>query len=325
MEKTVALVDGREVRLSNLDKVFWPEGFTKAHLVKYYMDMAPVIIPHLRNRPLVMKRYPDGVNGQSFYQKECPEYAPDWLETYPIWHSDKVINYIVCNDAATLAWLANQGCIEIHAWLSVLDNVDYPDIAVMDLDPADGVSFSDVMDIALLCRRALEEYGLVPFVKTSGSSGLHLFIPIVSEYPFPVVTFAIQHIARLIAGVYPRKATIERVVARRAGRVYLDYLQNGRGRTMACQYSLRPLPGAPVSTPLIWEEIEKKQVEPSAFNIQTVFKRLDRYGDLLKDMTSHRGSLSVLLEAAGYKKSKDTNTIRPLENDQQTDTTLNLK
>jgi len=324
MDKTVALVDGREVRLSNLDKVFWPEGFTKAHLVKYYMDMAPVIIPHLRNRPLVMKRYPDGVNGQSFYQKECPEYAPDWIETYPIWHSEKVINYIVCNDAATLAWLANQACIEIHAWLSVLDNVDYPDMAVMDLDPADGVMFSDVMDIALLCRRALEEFGLIPFVKTSGASGLHLFIPIISEYPFPVVTFAMQHIAGLITGVYPRKATVERVVARRTGKVYLDYLQNGRGRTMAFQYSLRPLPGAPVSTPLVWEEVEKKQVEPPAFNIQTIFKRLDKYGDLLEDMSRCRRSLSGLLEAAGYKKPKDT-VIRPVGKDQPAHTTLNPK
>lgn len=305
----IARVEGREVRLTNLDKVFWPEGLTKAHLVKYYMDMAPVIIPHLRNRPLVMKRYPDGINGESFYQKECPEYAPDWIETYPVRHSEKVVNYIVCNDTATLAWLANQACIEMHAWLSVLDNVDCPDIAVMDLDPAAGAAMDDVMDIALLCRRALDEFGLIPFVKTSGASGLHLFIPINNEYPFPVVTSAMQYIAQLIASVYPRKATVERTVVKRKGKVYLDYLQNGRGKTMAFQYSLRPLPGAPVSTPLLWEEVEKKQVNPGSFNIRTIFKRLEKYGDILANMPEHRRSLGSLVAASGAGKAKDSGQV----------------
>ncbi len=300
MNQTVARVDGREVWLTNLDKVFWPEGLTKAHLVKYYLDVAPILIPHLRNRLLVMKRYPDGIGGDSFYQKECPEYAPDWIETYPVPHSEKkVVNYIVCNDAATLAWLANQACIEVHAWLSVLDDVDCPDIAVMDLDPAEGSGMGDVVEIALLCRRALDEFGLVPFVKTSGASGLHLFVPIFGEYPFPVVTAAMQYIADLIASVHPRKATVERAVARRRGKVYLDYLQNGRGKTMAFQYSLRPLPGAPVSTPLLWEEVEKKQVNPASFNIRTIFRRLDKYGDILADMSGQRRSLGRLVAAAG--------------------------
>jgi bifunctional non-homologous end joining protein LigD len=302
---SISRVDGREVRLTNLDKVFWPEGLTKAHLVKYYMDIAPVIIPHLRNRPLVMKRYPDGISGQSFYQKECPEYAPDWIETFPVRHSDKVINYIVCNDTATLAWLANQACIEVHCWLSVLDNMDRPDIAVMDLDPAEGATMEDVMDIALLCRRALDEFGLVPFVKTSGASGLHLFVPIAGEYSFPVVTSAMQYMADLIVSVHPRKATVERAVAKRKGKVYLDYLQNGRGKTMAFQYSLRPLPGAPVSTPLLWEEVENKQVSPGSFNIRTVFRRLEKHGDILADMSSFRRSLGGLVAASGAGRPKE--------------------
>lgn len=300
MDQTVALVDGHEVRLTNLDKVFWPGGLTKGHLVKYYLDLAPVIMAHLRNRPLVMKRYPDGIGGESFYQKECPEYAPEWIETYPVRHTGKVINYIVCNDAATLAWLANQACIEIHAWLSVLDNVECPDIMVMDLDPAEGASFSDVIDIALLSRRALEEFGLVPFVKTSGASGLHLFVPIRSEYPFQAVTAAMQYIAGLISAVYPRKATVERSVAKRRGKIYLDYLQNGRGKTMAFQYSLRPLPGAPVSTPLHWEEVEGRKVHPGSFNIRTIFDRLERDGDILGDMSKFRRSIGSLVAASGY-------------------------
>ncbi|MHB8916903.1 MAG: non-homologous end-joining DNA ligase [Desulfocucumaceae bacterium] len=301
MGQAVATVDGREVRLTNLDKILWPEGLTKAHLVKYYIDIAPLILPHLRNRALVMKRYPDGIGSGSFYQKECPEYAPDWIETFPIRHSDKVVNYIVCNDSATLAWLANQACIEVHAWLSVLDDVECPDIAVMDLDPSEGSTMQDVIDIALLCRRALEEFGLVPFVKTSGASGLHLFVPLKSEYPFQTVTSAMQHIAGLITSVYP-KATVERKVAKRKGKVYLDYLQNGRGKTMAFQYSLRPLPGAPVSTPLLWDEVEKRQVNPGIFNIKTIFGRIDKYGDLLRDMAGSRRSLSSLVAASGGAK-----------------------
>lgn len=315
MDKSVVCVEGREVMLTNLGKVFWPEGLTKSHLVKYYSDIAPVIIPHLKNRPFVMKRYPDGIEGETFYQKECPDYAPRWIMTCPVRHSEKTVNYIVCNDAATLVWLANQACIEVHAWLSSLDNVDCPDIAVMDLDPAEGAAFEDVMDIALLCRSAIEEFGLVPFVKTSGATGLHIFIPIVSEYPFRTVTRAMEHIAELVIGVYPGKATVERLVARRTGKVYLDYLQNGRGRTMAFQYSLRPQPGAPVSTPLLWEEVEKKQVNPASFNINTIFKRLDRYGDLLSGMEGRRRSLDSLLKAAGYEPvipaGRDTEKTEP--------------
>jgi len=304
MDQTVTLGDGREVRLTSLDKVFWPEGLTKAHLVKYYLDVAPVLLPHLRNRPLVMKRYPHGIEGEYFYQKECPDYAPDWIETFPVRHSEKVINYIVCNDQATLAWLANQGCVEIHAWLSVLDNVDCPDIAVMDLDPAEGSSLGDVLEIALLCRRALEEYGLSPFVKTSGASGLHLFVPIIGEYPFSVVTSAMQHIAELIVSVYPARATVERTVAKRKGKVYLDYLQNGRGRTMAFQYSLRPHPGAPVSTPLLWQEVESRKLDPGYFNISTIFTRIEKYGDLLQEMPSFRRSLEPLVAASGAGGNK---------------------
>lgn len=299
MEQTVARIDGHEVRLTNLDKVFWPEGLTKAHMVKYYLDIAPVIMPHLRHRPLVMKRYPDGIRGESFYQKECPEYAPDWIKTCPVRHSEKVVNYIVCNDPATLAWLANQGCVEIHAWLSRSDNVECPDIMVMDLDPAEGATFGDVSDIALLCRQAIEGYGLTPFVKTSGSSGLHLFVPIENKHPFPAVTSAMKHIAGLIASVYPQKATVERAVAKRKGKVYLDYLQNGRGKTMAFQYSLRPHPGAPVSTPLLWEEVANRQVEPGYFNIQTIFTRLEKYGDIWAGMTDYSRSIDILLSAAG--------------------------
>lgn len=298
MSETVVKVTGHEVKLTNLEKVFWPEGFTKAHLIKYYNDIAPILLRHIHNRPLVMKRYPNGISGESFYQKECPDYAPDFVETYPIQHSEKIVNYIVCNDAATLVWLANQGCIEVHAWLSTLENIECPDMAVMDLDPAEGTTFGDVMQIALLVQRALEEFELKSYVKTSGASGLHLFIPLEPVYPFKVVTAAMQYLASMIISVYPEKATTERIVGKRKGKVYLDYLQNGRGKTMAFQYGLRPLKGAPVSTPLAWSEVEQMNIDPMSFNIDTVFQRIKLYGDLLINMKSERQLMDRLLKVA---------------------------
>ncbi|MGI6286725.1 DNA polymerase domain-containing protein, partial [Neomoorella humiferrea] len=201
----------QQLQLTNLDKVFWPEGLTKFDLIEYYVDMAPVLLPYLRDRPLVLKRYPDGITGEAFYQKECPAYAPEWVATLPVYHadSDKTINYILCNNEATLAWLANQGCIEVHAWLSRAGRLEYPDLAVMDLDPAAGATFAEVLEIALLVNQALKEFHLIGYPKTSGASGLHIFIPLYPRWTFREVTAAMGYLAQLIVQVYPRKATTE--------------------------------------------------------------------------------------------------------------------
>lgn len=299
MAEKQVLLGGRRVTLTNLDKLLWPEGVTKAHLIKYYTDIAPVLLPYIHNRPLVMKRYPDGITGEAFYQKESPAYAPDWLKTFPVRHTERVINYIICNDLATLVWLANQACIEVHAWLSTRENIDCPDIAVMDLDPAAGATFAGVMRVALLVRQALAGFGLEGFVKTSGSRGLHLFIPLRPVYPFRQVTAAMQHIAEMVAGAYPEQATVERTVEKRRGQIYLDYLQNGRGKTMAFQYSVRPRPGVPVSTPLLWSEVE--QMSAQSANIDTIFDRLKEYGDLFRELLLQRQSLDLLLSALPEK------------------------
>ncbi len=299
MTEQLTLIEGHQVKLTNLDKLLWPEGYTKAHLIKYYLEMAPYILPHIHNRPVVMKRYPDGITGEYFYQKECPDYAPEWIKTHPVEHSEKTINYIVCNDPATLAWLANNACIEIHAWLAKTDDLARPDLAVIDLDPSEGASFRDTLDIALLARKALEEFGLESFPKTSGASGLHLFIPLEPSYSWQEVTAAMKYVAELIARIYPQKATIERKVGKRPrGVVYIDYLQNGRGKTMAFQYGLRPLPGAPVSTPLLWEEIVKGEITPEKFNLKTIFQRLDSMGDVYGRLLNLRQRLDRLLETA---------------------------
>ncbi|WP_258358533.1 non-homologous end-joining DNA ligase [Moorella sulfitireducens (nom. illeg.)] len=284
--------------MTNLDKVFWPEGLTKLDLIAYYVDMAPVILPYLQHRPLVLKRYPDGITGEAFYQKECPAYAPEWVVTLPVYHADgdKTINYVLCNNEATLAWLANQGCIEMHAWLSSAGHLEYPDIAVMDLDPAEGTTFADVLEIALLVNQALKEFRLTGYPKTSGARGLHIFIPLYPRWTFREVTSAVGFLAQLIVQVYPRKATTEHLIQKRGDKVYLDYLQNVRGRAMAFPYSLRPLPGAPVSAPLTWEEVAAKKITPGDFNIHTIGRRLEECGDLYRELLERPNDLAPLLE-----------------------------
>lgn len=296
-DREVVEIEGRVLALSNLEKEMWPgENITKAHLIKYYVEMAPVLLPYIRNRPLVMKRYPDGIGGQYFYQKECPPYAPDWVETYPVRHTRKVINYIVCNDTPTLAWMAGQGCLEIHAWLSRVDNIDCPDLAVFDLDPAEGVPFRVVRQVALIVRRLLEQFNITGFPKTSGSSGMHVFIPLEDRYSFPRVTAMMKYLAHMILRAHPDLVTVERSKARRKGKVYLDYLQNGRGKTMAFPYSLRPLPGAPVSTPLTWEEVESGDFAPGSINMRNVGQRVSRQGDPFAGIFTARQDLDQLLE-----------------------------
>jgi bifunctional non-homologous end joining protein LigD len=243
-----------------------------------------------------MKRYPDGLSGEPFYQKECPGYAPDWIIRHPVEHSEKVVNYIVCNSMATLVWLANQGTIEMHPWLSRIENVECPDIAVIDLDPAEGTTFTDVLKIALLVKEALSQFNLKSYPKTSGATGLHIFVPIKPVYAFQTVTKAMQYIAELIVKINPEKATVERKVVQRKGKVYLDYLQNVRGKTMAFQYSLRPITGAPVSTPLYWEEIEKLNITPGYFTMNNIFSRIKEIGDIYYEVLTNKQQLDPLLE-----------------------------
>lgn len=287
-------IEGRKVRLTNLDKVFWPEGYTKADLIKYYIEMAPLLLPYMKDRLFVMSRYPDGITGETFYQKDCPDYAPDWLETLPLQSpdSDKVVNYIVIKDAATLAWLANQACIELHIWLAKKDRLNYPDIAVFDLDPFPPATFKDVMEVAMLVREALAQFDLKGFPKTSGATGMHIFVPLEPVLTYTEVRDAVEFICRRIHGVYPRKTTLERSVSKRDGKVYLDYLQNTRGKTMVFQYSLRPEPGAPVSTPVTWEEVAARKIKPGDFNIKTISRRLQEVGDLYREFHTLKQSLS---------------------------------
>lgn len=307
INKEMVDIEGRTLTLTNLDKVFWPDKkLTKAHLIKYYLDIAHVLLPYIHNRPLVMKRYPDGIKNNYFYQKECPSYAPDWVITHPVTHSRKVINYIICNDKAALTWLANQGCVEIHAWLSRLEDIDYPDLAVFDLDPADGVQFKEVLRVAVLVHEVLLAYNLQGFPKTSGSSGMHIFIPLNGKHTFPEVTEAMKFLAEIIIRAYPQGVTVERVKEKRKGKVYLDYLQNGRGKTMAFPYSLRPLPGAPVSAPLTWDEVNEMNIKPLDFNLNNIFERINKTQDFYSGLLGQKNDLAQVIRNIPSAKIKQT-------------------
>jgi len=290
-------VEGRIIELKNLEKRFWPEGFTKGDLIRYYDSVAPHLLPYLKDRPLVLNRYPDGIEGESFYQKDCPGHAPEWVETVPVKHGDagKVIDYILCNDKPTLLWIVQQGAVELHAWLARRGAINHPDIAVLDLDPMPGVSFPQVVESAFLLKAALSEFNLHGYPKTSGSEGLHIFIPVEPEYTHREVAQAMGYVADFVAKVFP-KATTERAVEKRGARVYLDYLQNGYGKTMASPYSVRPLPGAPVSTPLDWEELAHREWRPQDFNIATVPARLEARGAVWQGF-GRRQSLQTLTAA----------------------------
>jgi len=294
---TVVTVDGRSLRLTNLDKEYWPQAYLKGDLIRYFAEIGHFALPYLAGRPIVMNRYPDGVMGKHFYQKNRPEYTPAWIPTVRVAHSEKTVEYIVCENRATLVWLANQGCIEIHAWLARADRLDRPDLAVLDLDPAEGATFRQVITVALLAKTVMAEFGVAGWPKTSGATGVHIFIPLEPVHTFGQVTKAMEVAARLVTGVC-EFATTERSVEKRAGKVYIDYLQNTAGKTMAFPYSVRPLPGAPVSTPVSWPELATLK-GPSGFTMRTVPARLKRRGDAYAGLFEKRYRLDPLLALAG--------------------------
>lgn len=298
MTEHYVTINDCEIKLTNLEKLMWPEGLTKAHLIKYYWEMAPYILPHLANRPLVMKRYPDGINGEAFYHKDCPDYAPDWIQIRSVEHSAKVVNYIVCNNLQTLIWLVNYGCLEMHPWLSPVNNLDRPDFGVLDLDPNPPAGFAEARQAAIVVSELLKRFQLRGYPKTSGKSGIHIYLNLGGRYSYQEVRQAFRYLAELVVQFNPKKYTVEREVASRGARVYIDYLQNGLGKTIASVYSLRPVPGAPVSAPVTWEELEDSRLAPSRFHIANMGDRIREKGDLFAAVLTDVQSLDTLLKAA---------------------------
>jgi bifunctional non-homologous end joining protein LigD len=275
-------VDGRHVRLTNLEKVFWTDsGVTKGDLLQYYAEIAPALLPHLRDRAMVMKRYPHGIDGDFFFMKRAPPGRPDWIETCAIEHaSGSVIDFPMIQDTAALLWVVNLGCIDLNPWYARCDNVDRPDFVHFDLDPVPGTPWPRVVQTALLLRDALDALGMAAHAKTSGSKGVHVYVPIRrGPTQKQVWTFA-RDLARTLASHAPDLITKEyRVAKRPAGRVLVDYNQNAWGRTLASVYSVRPRSGATVSAPVTWAELESG-AGIDDFDLFNMPARVARLGDL---------------------------------------------
>jgi bifunctional non-homologous end joining protein LigD len=290
------VVDGREVRLTNLDKPFWTDPrITKGDLIQYYADVAPVLLPHIKDRAMVMKRYPHGAAGEFFFMKRAPEPRPDWIRICRIDHdSGNVINFPVIDDLPSLLWVINLGCIDLNQWYARCDDVDRPDYLHFDLDPGQGATWNNVLESGRIVHEALDTLKMKSLVKTTGSRGLHVYVPIVrGPSQKEVWTFA-KALATELATRHPKVLTAEYRVAKRPhGRVLVDYNQNAWGQTLASIYSVRPRPRAPVSTPITWEEIDKG-VTIEDFRLDNVRARIKKVGDVWKPLVQSRGRVDLL-------------------------------
>jgi bifunctional non-homologous end joining protein LigD len=270
----------RGIEPSHLEKVFWPhEALTKGDLLGYFEAVAPFIVPALHNRPLTVKRYPDGIDGFSFFQKNAPRYTPDWVKTVrlPAWSAGRDVDYILCNSKRTLLWLANQAAIELHPWLSSVDHLHRPTHLVFDLDPPEG-RFELAVRAALATREVLEAAGLASAAKTSGAKGMHVYVPLQRRYPYGRVRLMAEELAHRVQEAAPELATTEFRLAKRGGRVFVDVGRVGMGAHTIGPYSPRARPGAAVSFPVAWDEVPS--VDPSRFTIRTVPGLLEKHGDL---------------------------------------------
>jgi bifunctional non-homologous end joining protein LigD len=272
---------------TNLDKLYWPdEGITKGDLISYYETIAPFILPYLKNRPLSLKRNPNGIKDQGFYHKDVGDIAPSWMKTADI-HAEstgKTVHYLVCNDVRSLLFIANLGCIEMNPWNSVTGKLDKPDYLVLDIDPSDKNTFDQVIEVALVIKDVLDRANITGYCKTSGASGMHVYIPCNKKYEYDSVRDFAKILATMVHEQLPSTTTLERLLAKRKkNHIYVDYLQNSHGQTLASAYSARPKPGATVSAPLDWKEV-KAGLHPSMFTIKNIKKRADKKGDLFNNV-----------------------------------------
>jgi bifunctional non-homologous end joining protein LigD len=301
-EDPVAVAEGR-VKFSNEAKVFFPdEGITKGDLIDYYRAVAPVLLPHLRDRPFTMRRYPDGAFGKAFFQKDAPSHLPDWIPTFRANVSTrespsrkKWIRAPLVNDEDALLWMVNMGCIDMNTWYSRIDRPDRPDFVLFDLDPSPDVGFKETVQVALIVKQALDALGLLSFPKTSSADGMHVLVPVERRHTFDDTREFSEIVAGAIARTHRGLATTEWSKARRRG-VLIDSNQNGEGKTIASVYSVRPRPGAPVSTPLRWDEVNEK-LDPAAFTMNVVLERIRKHGDLFEGVLTARQRLDKALNA----------------------------
>ncbi len=295
----------RELKLSNLDKVFFPvEGITKGDLLEYYRAVAPALLPHLRDRPFTMVRWPDGIEAGRFFQKDAPSHMPEWIPTFRTQVSTresprrkKWVNFPIVNDELALLWMVNMGCIDMNAWYSRVDKPDRPDFVLFDLDPSPDVGFKETVQVALLVKQALDAFGLVGFPKTSSAEGMHVLVPVERRYTYDDTRQFAEIVAGAIARTNRGLATTEWTKSKRRG-VLIDSNQNGEGKTIASVYSVRPRAGAPVSTPLRWSEVTE-ELDPLSFTMPVVLDRIRKHGDLFEGVLNTRQRLTDALKALG--------------------------
>ena len=293
----------RELKLTNLDKVFFPkEGITKGDLIEYYRAVAPALVPHLRDRPFTMIRYPDGIEGKHFFQKDAPKHLPEWIPSFRTQVSTRAaprqkkwVNFALVNEEAALLWMANAGCVDMNAWYSRVDRSDRPDFVLFDLDPSPDVGFRETVQVALLVKEVLDALGLVGFPKTSSADGMHVLVPVERRYIFDETREFAEIVASALARTHRGLVTNEWTKSKRRG-VLIDSNQNGEGKTIASAYSVRPRPGAPVSTPLRWEEVTE-DLDPREFTMDVVLDRVREHGDLFEGVLTTNQRLDRALKA----------------------------
>ena len=286
------------VELTNLDKVYWPEdGYCKRDLLEYYQQVSEFLLPYLKDRPEHLNRHPNGIHGKSFFQQDVSRQPPPkWVETRELREEgeDENKRHLICQDAATLLYLANLGCIELNPWHSRIGSLDHPDYLMIDLDP-EGIVFERVIEAAQMVRRTLDAVGAPSVCKTSGKRGLHVYVPLGARYTHAHAKQFAELIAHMVQRKLPGSTSVVRLPRHRQQRVYLDWLQNGRGKTLAAAYCVRPAPGAPVSAPLKWSEV-RRGLDRTRFTINTMPRRLDKVGDLLRPVLSAGIDLADCLE-----------------------------
>lgn len=304
-EHWVARAGHKELKLSNLDKVYWPdEGYTKGDLISYYFNISPVMLPHLQDRPLTLKRMPNGIHGDFFYEKNAPVHTPDWIPRIPlVTDNGKTINFVTVHDAADMLWVANLGAIEFHPLHARGPDQSCPSYAFFDLDPMGNATFEDVKHVASLVKLVLDKLEITSYPKTSGATGMQVMVPIEQRYSYDTVRGFVGAVSDLVHQADPESTTIEWEIRKRSDKVFLDVNMNREGANIAAVYSVRPEPRATVSTPFEWEELE--DIDPQDFTIETIFERAQALGDPFLPVAEGPGQkLDTAIEALDAQPRK---------------------
>ncbi len=306
MSKKIA-AGNHTVQLTSTDKVLFPEdGFTKGDLIEYYQRIANTMLPYLRDRPLIMNRFPEGINKEGFFQQEAADYYPDWIQLLPVKKANGITTHVLCQNTATLIYLVNQNCITFHVWMSRRDELQNPDQLIFDLDPPGG-DFASVREAALILRKFLNGLGLDAVLKTTGSRGLHVIVPLDRNQDFTTVRQVARDIAEVLSQQEPDKLTAEQRIAAREGRILVDYVRNSYGQAAVAAYSVRAKPGAPIATPLGWDELSDPDLNSQSYNIKNIFRRLSQKKDPWKGTGNQAFSLiSAQKELEKLKKKRKT-------------------